>query len=95
MNLFNDKLLILVYMDFDNLPIELKREIYYYDSTYRDKYTLVVDEFNLLLKKYDLTFYKYHMINNNMWGKDINIKNWIKKYGIIYEPIRWILNLSN
>ena len=82
-------------MDFDNLPIELKREIYYYDSTYRDKYNLVVDELNLLLTKYDLTFYKYHMINNNMWGKDINIKNWIKKYGIIYEPIRWILNLSN
>lgn len=76
------------------LQNEIIGRIYDYDDTYKLYFNDVLEEYNNLLLKYDDRFYKYHTINSNIWKKDKNITKWIKNYGIIYDPIKWILKLN-
>ena len=76
----------------DKLPDDIKRNIYYYDDTYKHFFDCVIQEYMILFEKYDILFYKYQMINQNVRCKDKNIEKWINKYGVYYKPIKWILD---
>lgn len=82
-------------MKYLNLPNEIIREIYCFDFTYKEKFKNVVNEFVNLMKHYDKLFYRYHMVNHNVWAKDNEIIKWLEKHGVNYDPIRWILKKSN
>ena len=77
---------------FDALPCHLKTLIWEYDSSYRDKFNKVLDEWSNLLKLYDKLFWENNMIKRNIWKQVESVEVWISKYGVNYNPNHFILN---
>ena len=78
----------------NKLPDEILRNIFNYDDTYKHFFGKVIEEYMNLFQKYDTLFYKYHLINQNTRYKDKSILVWINKYGVNYNPIKWILPIN-
>ena len=78
-----------------NLPNEILYQIFEYDSTYKDKYDKVLDQFVRILDKYDKLFWNYHQISLNVWNCDKKFIKWIQDFGINYNPNKFILCKKN
>ncbi len=80
-----------------HLPNEVIIYIWEYDSTYYDKYKLIINELNRHFITYNKTYYEYtrlykRMIWNGYIKKTKHFMEWFHKFGVNYDPGYYILN---
>ena len=74
-----------------DLPDDVLRKIYEYDSLKNDYQKKIISELESYLDDYDRKFWNYHMMKSNVYSNTNGVEKWINKYGINYNPTKFIL----
>ena len=74
-----------------DLPDDVLRKIYEYDSLKNDHQKKIISELESYLDDYDRKFWNYHMMKSNVYSNTNGVGKWINKYGINYNPTKFIL----